>query len=496
MTTILRRTIHRSALFFVAVIIMMTALNAQAEAPVSAAAQKIFNAKSFTLENGLQLVVVENHRAPVITHMVWYRVGAADEPVGKSGIAHFLEHLLFKGQSDPHLGEIPPGEFSKIIRARGGEDNAFTSQDYTAYYQSIASEHLELVMTMEAGRMRGLNPPLSEVESENLVILEERRQRTDNDPKAQMMEQMNEAVFPNHPYAKPIIGWFHEMKSLTWDDAKAFYDLHYAPNNAIVVVSGDIKAEDVLEVAKRTYGLMEKREIPARNRSSSPPFIASSSVTLHHETVREPVFIRTYRAPSYRQNAQESLALSILEEIIGSGPPSRLYKSLVVEKKFATSIGFHYDSSAWDDGTMEIVAVPVEDHDLESLKNAIDAQLRNVVKKGVTEEEFNDALKRMQASAIYARDSLTGPAMIIGYNMITGSTLDDVEYWPRNLSKITREQVWDVAKKYLDPDAPYIQPPVEGYLLPAENKPEAEGETAADAAKENKAEAADKGDKK
>lgn len=207
---------------------------------------KLFNAETFTLENGLEIVVIPNHRAPVITHMVWYKVGAADEQQGKSGIAHFLEHLMFKGS-----GDLAPGEFSKIIRAKGGEDNAFTGHDYTAYYQSIAAEHLEMVMTMEAGRMRGLNPPLDHVESERKVILEERRQRTDDNPSARLAEQMNSLLYINHPYGKPVIGWLSEMADLSWDDAKAFYDRWYAPNNAILIVTGDVTGQQVYDLAKK-----------------------------------------------------------------------------------------------------------------------------------------------------------------------------------------------------------------------------------------------------
>ncbi|MBU0859845.1 MAG: insulinase family protein, partial [Alphaproteobacteria bacterium] len=220
---------------------------------------RVFNAESFTLANGMTVVVIPNHRVPVITHMVWYRVGAADEPVGKSGIAHFLEHLMFKGTDT-----MKPGEFSKVIRGLGGNDNAFTSQDYTAYFQSISVEHLEKVMTMEASRMRGLNPPLAEVDSERQVILEERRQRIENDPRAYMAEQMRYALFPNHPYGTPNIGWASEMAELSWDDAKAMYDTWYAPNNAILVVAGDVKMETFKPLAEKIYGGLVPEDVPER----------------------------------------------------------------------------------------------------------------------------------------------------------------------------------------------------------------------------------------
>lgn len=435
------------------------------------AAEKIFNAKSYRLDNGLQIVVVENHRAPVVTHMIWYRVGAADEPRGKSGIAHFLEHLMFKGHKHSKLGDLEAGEFSKIVRALGGNDNAFTSQDYTAYYQSIASEHLEKVMTMEAGRMRGMNIPTGGFASENKVIKEERRQRTDNNPRTQMTEQMNEVLFTNHPYALPIVGWMHEVQALSQKDVMDFYNLYYAPNNAILVVSGDVTGDEVYEIAKRTYGILKPANTPERMRTTSPPFIASTSVTLEHKNIKEPTFLKTYRVPSHRQNPQQSLALEVLENIIGNGSTSRLYKSLVIDKKLATNISVYYNSAAWNDAKLSISANPKSIDEIDDLQEELDNELRNII-INITDTELNNAIERMQAEAIYARDSLSGPAMVIGSALITGSSLDDIEYWARNIKTVTKEQIQDVANIYLNPDKPYITPPVIGILR---NKAEKEG---------------------
>lgn len=449
--------------------ISYTSIHARETLPAtkeSVSAKKVFNAETYELDNGLQIVVIENHRAPVVTHMLWYRVGAADEPPGKSGIAHFLEHLLFKGQSYPGLGELAPGEFSKTVRKLGGNDNAFTSQDYTAFYQSIAKEHLETVMRMEAGRVRGMSPPLEEVASENKVILEERRQRTDNDPRAQMAEQLSEALFANHPYSIPVIGWFHEMETLSWEDAKTFHDAWYVTNNAILIISGDITGKEVLALAKKTYGVIPSAPMPERKRTSSPPFIAQTSVTLEHESIQQPVLNRAYRVPSFRQSNQESLALQVLEEIMSGGPSSRLYKRLVVEQKIATQASLSYRANAWDDATLWVYGLPAQGQDLKTVETAIDSELRDLITTGVQEKELNEAITRMQAEAIYARDSLSGPAMIIGHSLITGSTLDDIEYWPQQIKKITAAQVQDVARLYLNPDAPAKHPPVTGYLLP------------------------------
>ncbi len=439
--------------------------------------KKVFNAKTYKLENGLQLVVIENHRVPVITHMVWYKVGAADEPRGQSGIAHFLEHLMFKGHVSEKLGGFEAGEFSKTIRSLGGRDNAFTSQDYTAYFQSIASEHLETVMTMEAGRMRGMNPPEDGFISENKVIQEERKQRTDNDPRSKMREQLREVLFPNHPYSIPVIGWMHEIEALTWDDVKSFYDIYYAPNNAIVIVSGDVNPDEVYEIAQKTYGLAKAEEIPDRVRTQSPPFIASTSVTLNDETIKEPTFIRTYRVPSHRLNEKESLALQILEEIMGGGSSSRLYKSLVVEQKLATGINLSYNSNAWDDSTLSVSAISTSKENLDKARTGIDDELRILIRDGIQDSELSDAVTRLQADAIYALDSVSGPAMIIGYNLVTGTSLDDIEYWPYRIEKVTSEQVREVAEKYLNPDTFHDHPPVNGILLPKETETkQSEGE--------------------
>lgn len=435
------------------------------------AQDKVFNASETFLDNGMQVVVIPNHRAPVITHMVWYKVGGADEAQGHSGSAHFLEHLLFKG-SDVIGGEpLAPGVFSKNVRGMGGNDNAFTGQDYTAYFQSVPSDKLETVMRMEAGRMRGANPPLAEVESENLVILEERRQRTDNDPRGRFGEQMASAAYINHPYGTPIIGWYHEMEALTWDAAKAFYDLWYGPNNAILIVSGDVEPETVFTLARDIYGQVPKNDnVPKRERTRSPVMNSKTRVLLEHPVIRQPVFQTLYRVPSYRQDKTSSLALQVLEEIMGGGSTSRLYKALVVEQKIASGAGLSYSPNSYDDSGLWIYANPVPGEQIVNIEAAIDIELKRLIEHGVTTEELQDAKTRMKDAAIYARDSLTGPAMVIGYSLATGSSLDDVETWPAQIDGVMAEQVLDVAKAYLNPDAPTHTPPVTGILMPEREK--------------------------
>lgn len=437
--------------------------------------EKVFNARTTKLANGLQIVVVSNHRAPVITHMLWYKVGAADEIPGKSGIAHFMEHLMFKGSEVIGGDDLKPGEFSEIIRGLGGQDNAFTAQDYTAYFQSVSKDHLERVMRMEAGRMRHMTLPPDEVLSERQVILEERRQRTDNDPRGRFAEQIEAAAFPNNPYGTPVIGWLHEMEQLTREDAAAFHKRWYAPNNAILVVSGDVKAQDVFALAETIYGSIPARDVPERDRPRSPVFNSLTSVTLEDPSIREPVVQMLYRAPSLRQNPEMSYALEVLAEIMGGGPTSRLYRMLVIEKKIATGAGMTYNNPAWDDSEIWLSATPAPGQTLGALETAIKEELRKVVEHGITQIELDDAKTRMQDEAIYARDSLTGPAMVIGSYLASGASLDDVEYWPDRIRHVTIQQIQDAAKRYLNPDAPGPHPPVTGYLLPKTDQTEEDG---------------------
>jgi len=434
----------------------------------TSAAAKVFGAKQTVLDNGLRVVVVENSRVPAVTHMVWYANGAADENKGESGTAHFLEHLMFKGS-----GDLAPGEFSRIVKTLGGNDNAFTSQDYTAYYQSVPADHLKTVMRMEAGRMRGLSPPMEEVASEHLVVLEERRQRTDNNPDAQLYEQLRYALFPNHPYGAPIIGWMHEMEALSWEAAKHYYDAWYHPNNAILIVTGDVTASDVFALAEEIYGAIPAADLPERERPEMPPLPADTHLSMHHQYVEQPELIRAYVVPSARQSKEESLALQVLEEIMGGGSTSRLYRALVVEQKLATNVSLSYRGDAWDYAMLSIQASPAPGADMTTLEAAIDEQLAKLLREGITDKELSDAINRLENEAIYARDSLSGPALIIGYGLITGSSLDDIEYWPRDIAAVTAAQVQKAAASYLNPDAPFKHPPVTGYLLPAKKAKEA-----------------------
>jgi zinc protease len=425
----------------------------------------VFNAESFMLDNGMKIVVVPNHRAPVVSHMVWYGVGAADEPQGFSGMAHYFEHLMFKGTK-----KLKPGEFSRIVKALGGRDNAFTGQDYTAYFQTIAVEHLERMMEMEADRMANLDVPPEHFASEKKVVLEERRQRTENDPRSLFFEQMKSALFVNHPYGTPIIGWMDEIEKYEWNDVKVFYDTWYAPNNATVIISGDTTAEEVKPIAMRTYGKLKPKDLPPRKRSNVPPSSGETEMILKHKNIHQPLYTEVFITPAATEDKKADLALQVLQEILSSGSTTRLYKNLVVEKKKAISASFSYRGDALDYGTIWLSSKPAKGVSLEELKALIHVEIKDIIENGVTDKEVSDAIQRLQDGAIFARDSLQGPAMTFGFALAIGKTIDDIENWPENIGRITPDDVQKAAATYLDPENPWHRESITGYLLPLDDK--------------------------
>jgi len=402
----------------------------------------VFNPQTFTLENGLQVVVLPNHRVPVVTHMVYYKVGSADEPPGKSGVAHLLEHLMFKGTK-----ERPSGDFSRIVARNGGSENAFTSLDFTGYFQTVAADRLELMMGMEADRMVNLILDPKEVETERLVVLEERRMRTDNDPGSILGEHVNAALFLNYPYRQPVIGWEHEIKALSVDALRAFYQRWYYPGNAILLVAGDITAEQLKPMAERTYGRIPARPDVARDRPSEPPQSASRRVELKSERVRQPSWQRTYLAPTRLTEikggagVEHADALEILADVLGGGSSGPLYRSLVIEQKLAISAGAGYRASGMGPGRFVFYAAPRPGVTIAKLEAAMDAELAKILKNGVADDDVQRAKTRTLAEAVYALDSLATGARIFGSALASGRTIDDVENWPHRIEAVTTEAV-------------------------------------------------------
>ena len=419
----------------------------------------VFDPETFTLANGMQVVVVTNRRAPVVVHMVWYRVGAADDPPGKSGIAHFLEHLMFKGTPT-----VPEGEFSRIVARNGGNQNAFTSYDYTGYYQKVAKDRLALVMELEADRMVNLVLDDAAVLAERKVVLEERRSRTDNDPGALLGEHLDAAQYLAHPYRIPVIGWAHEIATLDTADALAFYRRHYAPDNAILVVAGDITAAELRPLAERIYGAIAARGVAPRQRVQEPPQRAARRVELRDERVRQPEWSRTHLAPSYSSGATEhAYALQVLAELFGGSATSRLYRALVIDQKVAASAGAWYGATSLDLSQFGLYASPSQGVDVAALEAAMDAEIAALLSDGVSDEEVERVKTRLVREAVYARDSLSTAARIFGAALSTGLSVDDVEAWPERIAAVTAEQVNAAARAVLVPETS-----VTGLLLPAD----------------------------
>jgi zinc protease len=417
------------------------------------------NVAQFTLANGMEVVVIPDHRAPVVTHMVWYRVGAADEVPPKSGLAHFLEHLMFKGTKTRG-----PGEFDRLLDINGGDGNAFTTQDYTAYFQRIASDRLPLVMELEADRMQNLVLTDENVLPELDVVREERRQRTENDPSALLGEQLDAAMFTAHPYGKPIIGWMSEVAKLTREDALDFYKAHYTPANAILVIAGDADPENVKKLAEQFYGSLKNTFMPKkRARTPEPDPIAARRVTMIDARVSAPMFQRSYLGPSYvTAGAREIYALEMLADILGDGPQSRLYTALTVDQKIAAYAGAWYSGDALDSGKFGVYAAPNPGVDIGKVEAAVDQILTDVLKNGVTDAELKRVKTKAEAEQIYALDDQGQLARMAGVGLATGLSIDTIFDRNNEMAQVTADDIAKAAAKVID-----IRRSVTGILLPA-----------------------------
>ncbi|MBS8227493.1 M16 family metallopeptidase [Vannielia litorea] len=422
---------------------------------------------TFSLENGMDVVVIEDHRAPVVVNMVWYRTGAADEPPGKSGIAHFLEHLLFQGTDD-----LAPGEFSRVVEANGGSDNAFTSWDYTGYFQRVAADRLELMMQMEADRMVDLLITPEDVATELQVILEERNQRVENDPSALFGEDRRAAQWMNHPYGIPIIGWKHEMEELTRQDALDFYKLYYSPNNAILVVAGDVQPDEVKRLAETHFGpLPANPALKPRARPQEPPQRAPRHLDFEDPRISQPYVVRTYLAPERDSGAQEkAAALTFLAELMGGSPTlSLMGRMLQFEESVAVYSAAFYSGDSLDDGQFGFYVVPVPGRSLEEAEADMDRVIETFLEEGVDMEAFERIKMQLRASEIYAKDNLQRLARRYGEGLTTGLTVEDIQAWPEVLQAVTPDDVMAVAREVLDmrnsvtghatrPDLPTAEP--------------------------------------
>jgi zinc protease len=418
----------------------------------------------FTLGNGLEVVVIPDHRTPVVTHMVWYKVGSADETAGRSGLAHFLEHLMFKGTK-----KNPLGRYSQTVATLGGQENAFTTDDYTAYYQRTPRERLKTLMEFESDRMTGLVLTDEVVKPELQVVLEEQNMRVANNPGARLGEAMEAALYLNHPYGRPVIGWRHEIEKLDREAALAFYRRFYTPNNAILVVAGDVTPDEVKTLAEATYGKVERVvEVGPRDRPKEPVQEAARTVTLADARVTQPSLRRFYLAPSARTaEAGESEALDVLSSILGSGSNSRLYQTLVIDKDIALNVGAGYSGTGLDYSVFQLSATPKPGTSLPQIEAAMDAVLAEVIDKGVTAEELERCRNRLIADAVYAQDNQATLARWFGAGLATGLTVEQVQTWPDHVRQVTAESVRAAARRYLDK-----RRSVTGYLIKDTARPE------------------------
>jgi zinc protease len=413
---------------------------------------------SFTLGNGLQVVVIPDHRTPVVTQMIWYKVGSADETPGKSGLAHFLEHLMFKGTA-----KHPVGEFSQTVLKIGGNENAFTSTDYTGYFQRVPRDQLAKMMEFEADRMTGLVLKDENVLPERDVVLEEFNMRVANNPDARLTEQIMAALYLNHPYGRPVIGWHQEIEKLDREDALAFYRRFYAPNNAILVIAGDIEAKDVRPMAERTFGeVAAQPAIPAqRLRPQEPVPAASRTVTLSDPRVEQTGLRRYYLVPSAATAAAgESPALDVLAQLMGNGANSYLYRALVVDRPLAVSASAGYQGTSLDATQFMISVSPKPGVEFAQIEQVIDSVISDVGQNTVRAEDLERVKTQLIAEAIYAQDNQATLARWYGGAMTTGLSIDDIRSWPDRIRAVTAEQVRDAAQKWLDKKRS-----VTGYLI-------------------------------
>jgi len=407
----------------------------------------------------LQVVVIENHRVPAAVQMLWYKVGAADEARGESGVAHVLEHLMFKGTDD-----VPGKEFSSFVRRYGGRENAFTSWDYTAYYQVVPVDQLGQVMAFEAGRMRGLALEPEEIASERSVVLEEWNERIAQNPSAKLGIELAAALYRNHNYGRPIIGWRHELKGLDRETVLNFYQRYYAPDNAILVVAGDVTPDDVKKLAEEHYGSIPPSNNPPEAGTVEPPPRAERRVILQDERVADPSWRRSYLAPSRgTEGSEHVLALEVLAEILGDSSVGRLAKNLVRGSEQATYASIYYDGDRRGPTSFSIYAAPRRDVSMENLEKAIEDEIRALLRDGVSEEEVTSTVKRLRAAAVYARDDLETAARVLGRTLAIGGTVKQVETWPERLESVTAEDVVEAAESVLRSDNG-----VTGELLPKE----------------------------
>jgi zinc protease len=424
--------------------------------------------QEFKLDNGLRLIVQEDHRAPVVVSQVWYRAGSLDEVNGKTGVAHVLEHMMFKGTK-----EVKAGQFSRLIAAAGGRENAFTGNDYTAYYQQLEKSQLELSMKLEADRMVNLNLTDDEFNKEIKVVMEERRWRTEDKPQSKVNEQFQAAVYHAHPYGRPVVGWMNDLENMTPEDARQWYKTWYAPNNATLVVVGDVKAQDVLKLARRYFGPLKARALPPRKPQIEPDQIGERRVIVKAQA-KLPYVLMGYHVPALNDPDKdwEPYALEILAGVLDGNASARLNQNLVRQSHIAVDVGGGYDMiERGREALFELEGTPSEGKTAAQLEAALLQEIEKIKQSGVTSEELQRVQAQVIAADVYQRDSMFYQAMQIGQLETVGFSWRILKDYPARLKAVTPEQVQAVAKKYLVQDNLTVATLDPQPIDPNDNKP-------------------------
>lgn len=402
--------------------------------------------QEFKLDNGLKLIVQEDHRSPVVVSQVWYRAGSLDEVNGKTGVAHVLEHMMFKGTK-----QVPAGQFSRMIAAAGGKENAFTSTDYTCYFQQLEKSHLPLSFKLEADRMANLQLTDEEFAKEIKVVMEERRWRTDDKPQSKVNEAFQGALYRAHPYSRPVIGFMNDLENMTAEDAREWYRNWYAPNNATLVVVGDVKAEEVYKLAKQHFGKLKPKVLPVRKPQVEPEQLGERRVVVK-APAKLPYLLMGYHVPPLvtPQTDWEPYALEVLAGVLSGNPAARLNQRLVRESQLAIDASAGYDlMSRGRQSLFALDATPSEGKTVAELEAALLQQIEEIKVSGVTTEELDRVKAGVIAADVYKRDSMFYQGMQIGTIETIGFSWKLLEDYPNKLRAVTPEQVQAVAKKYL-----------------------------------------------
>jgi len=411
------------------------------------------------LTNGLKVLLIEVPKAPVVTVQVWYKVGSRNEVMGRAGLSHMLEHMMFKGTA-----KYPNGTFSRTIRKNGGNDNAFTSQDFTAYFENLAGDRVELALELEADRMQGLILDEKEFQLEREVVKEERRLRSEDDPQSFLVESLFAQAFLIHPYHWPVIGWFPDLNAMTLEDLQRHYDLYYSPNNATLVIVGDIKAEALLPTIKRLFEPIPKGPSPPQQSIAEPEQRGERRIIVKREA-QVPFVMAGYRVPNY--TSEDSYPLTILESILSQGKSSRLYRSLVYEQKTALAVGAEYSLLQADPDLFYCFALVKPGQKVQEVEQALYRELELIHTTPPTEQELQRAKNQVEASYVFGQDSNFRQAMLLGQAESVGAGWRHVEQFLARIRSVTAEEVQRVARRYLIEDARTV-----GILIPVQPRSE------------------------